>query len=73
MSRYSGTPIAVGGEQIGIYAMYRDITARRQAEDLLSQSEAKHRSIVETMEDGFYEVDLGGNVVFVQPGPLSPP
>jgi len=59
-----GTPIAVGGEQIGIYAMYRDITARRQAEDLLSQSEAKHRSIVETMEDGFYEVDLGGNVVF---------
>ncbi len=59
-----GTPIAVDEQQIGIYAMYRDITARRQAEDLLSQSEAKHRSIVETMEDGFYEVDLGGNIVF---------
>jgi len=59
-----GTPINLGGDQIGIYAMYRDITDKRQTQDLLAQSEAKHRSIVETMEDGFYEVDLAGNLLF---------
>ncbi|MFU8830701.1 MAG: PAS domain S-box protein, partial [Wenzhouxiangella sp.] len=59
-----GMPISLGGNQVGIYAMYRDVTDQRQAEDLLTQSEAKHRSIVETMEDGFYEVDLSGNMLF---------
>ncbi len=63
-----GTPISLGDNQVGIYAMYRDITDQRQAEDLLAQSETKHRSIVETMEDGFYEVDLAGNLLFFNQG-----
>lgn len=59
-----GTPLMLEDRQVGIYAIYRDITARRQAEDLLEQSEAKHRTIVECMSDGYFEIDLAGNLLF---------
>ncbi len=59
-----GTPLMLDDRQVGIYAIYRDITARRQAEDLLEQSETKHRTIVECMTDGYFEVDLTGNMLF---------
>jgi diguanylate cyclase (GGDEF)-like protein/PAS domain S-box-containing protein len=59
-----GTPLMLDDRQVGIYAIYRDITARRQAEDLLEQSEAKHRTIVECMSDGYFEIDLAGNLLF---------
>jgi PAS domain S-box-containing protein len=59
-----GMPVEINDHQIGIYAVYRDITARRQAEDLLAQSEEKYRSIVETLEDGYFETDLAGNLLF---------
>lgn len=59
-----GTPLMLDRRQVGIYAIYRDITARRQAEDLLEQSETKHRSIIESMHDGYFEIDLAGNLIF---------
>lgn len=59
-----GTPLMIDDRQVGIYAIYRDITARRQAEDLLEQSEAKHRTIVECMTDGYFEIDLAGSMLF---------
>ena len=59
-----GTPLILDDRQVGIYAVYRDITARRQAEDLLEQSETKHRTIVECMTDGYFEIDLTGNILF---------
>ena len=59
-----GTPLMLEDRQVGIYGIYRDITARRQAEDLLEQSEAKHRTIVECMSDGYFEIDLAGNLLF---------
>ncbi len=59
-----GTPLMLDDRQVGIYAIYRDVTARREAEDLLEQSEAKHRTIVECMNDGYFEIDLAGNLLF---------
>ena len=41
-----------------------DITARKQAEDALRQSEERYRTILESIEDAYYEVDLKGNLTF---------
>jgi PAS domain S-box-containing protein len=44
---------------------YRDeITERKRAEEALHESEAKYRNILDSIEDGYYEVDLAGNLKF---------
>jgi diguanylate cyclase (GGDEF)-like protein/PAS domain S-box-containing protein len=53
------------GEPIGFYGVSRDRTAQKQAEEALRLSEEKYRTIIENIEDGYYEVDLAGNFTFV--------
>jgi diguanylate cyclase (GGDEF)-like protein/PAS domain S-box-containing protein len=52
------------GKPIGFYGVSRDRTAQKQAEEALRQSEEKYRTIIENIEDGYYEVDLEGNFTF---------
>ena len=42
-----------------------DITDRKKAEDALREREEKYRTILESMEDGYFEQDLAGNFIFV--------
>ncbi|MGD0280484.1 MAG: PAS domain S-box protein, partial [Smithella sp.] len=52
------------GKPIGFKGIDHDITDRKKAEEELRQSEEKYRTILENIEDGYYEVDLAGNFTF---------
>jgi len=45
-------------------AVFNDLTERKRAEEALRCSEEKYRTILEGIEDGYYEVDLPGNFTF---------
>jgi PAS domain S-box-containing protein len=55
-TQYMGKPANVGN--------VIDITEQRVAEESLRQSEEKYRSILEHIEEGYYEVDIRGNLTF---------
>ena len=50
---------------IGFRGVTRDITERKQAEEALRQSEERYRTILENMQEVYYEIDLAGNFIFL--------
>jgi diguanylate cyclase (GGDEF)-like protein/PAS domain S-box-containing protein len=55
------------GMLIGAVETLEDITDRKLAEETLRQSEEKYRMMLDNIQDGYYEVDLPGNLTFVNP------
>ncbi len=67
----TASPIIKDNKIIGVTCVSRDITERLKTEAekqgalvALRQSEEKYRNILENIEDGYYEVDLAGNLTF---------
>jgi len=57
------TPIVYKDDRATL-GSFMDITQRKQAEEALRQSEEKYRSILESIQEGYFEVDLNGNFTF---------
>src|SRR3954470_4800157 len=62
-----GTPIRFGGKQLGVYAIYRDISARKQAEEAVRRSEQHYRTVIQDASDIICILDGQGIVRFISP------
>lgn len=51
-------------QPIGFRGVARDVTERKRVEVALRDSGEKYRTILNNIEEGYYEVDLAGNVIF---------
>jgi len=59
-----GTRVIDYAGERALSVVIRDISERKQAEEVLGESEEKYRTILEDIEDGYYEVDIAGNFTF---------
>lgn len=62
---YTSTPIKEDGKTTGAVITFRDITARKQAQDALRKSEARYRAIVQDQTELICRFKPGGAVSFV--------
>jgi PAS domain S-box-containing protein len=48
-----------------VLVSFLDITERKQMEETIRQSDERYRTVIEEIDEGYYEVDLAGNFTFV--------
>jgi diguanylate cyclase (GGDEF)-like protein/PAS domain S-box-containing protein len=53
-----------GGEEC-FQVVYRDITEQKQLQEALAKSEERYRTVLDQMEEAYYETDIAGNYTFV--------
>ena len=53
------------GKPISAQGFFRDVTERKRAEEALQQSEVRYRTILEEMEEGYFEADVHGNFTVI--------
>jgi PAS domain S-box-containing protein len=56
---------SIGDQISGAVANAQLFAERKRVEEELRQSEEKYRTIIENIQDGYFEVDLAGNLTFV--------
>ena len=60
-----GAPVRIGSGQIAAYAIYRDITERKMAEEALHQSQQQYHHLLESTHDLIQSVAPDGRFLFV--------
>ena len=53
------------GRIFAFRGIVRDRTERKRAEEALQKGEEKYRNILESIQEGYFELDLAGNYTFV--------
>jgi PAS domain S-box-containing protein len=66
LGRHFDISIAPWGQN-GFATIFSDVTGRKQAEAALKSSEQKYRTIIEDIGEGYFELDLRGNLTFFNP------
>ncbi|MFX0072151.1 MAG: PAS domain S-box protein, partial [Candidatus Hermodarchaeota archaeon] len=56
------------GEISGIVEYMRDVSEKHEFKNRLRDSEEKSKSILESIKEGYFEVDLQGNITFINNG-----
>ena len=62
---FFGVPVILEGKLLGAYGIYQVISEGVRAQEALRESKERYRTILESIEDGYYEVDLAGNFTFM--------
>lgn len=62
--RTAARPIHENGYAVGLRGVLTDVTDIVEAKEKLRQSEHRYRSILEDIKEGYFEVDLAGNLLF---------
>ncbi|MCB2213703.1 PAS domain S-box protein [bacterium] len=60
-----GTPIIIDNEVVGIYAIYRDITRRKQANDELAAEKERLAVTLASLGEGVITTDIDGRVAMI--------
>ena len=63
----SAAPIRDAGALVGAVLVFRDITARKRADDALRESEARQAAVLRASLDAIVTIDAGGTVVAFNP------
>jgi PAS domain S-box-containing protein len=64
---YSSSPLVSDGKLAGLVVVFRDVTQRKRAEEVLRQSEARKTAILDTALDCIITIDHEGKVVEFNP------
>lgn len=62
---YRNSLVVEDGKPVGVRGSARDITDRINAERALKKSEARYRNIIESIEEGYYEMDMDGRFTYI--------
>ncbi len=57
------TPIEADGGEVAAFGIYRDISSRKRTESALRKSEEKSHTILDHIDDGYYELDGSGKLI----------
>ena len=63
----STSKLIVDGQFKGLIGTYFDITERRKNEQALRKSEQKYRHLFESIQDIYYQADIEGNIIMINP------
>lgn len=60
-------PLVIGGEVQGVFAIARDITDMKAAQQVIRTNEARYRELMEKMTDGFVSLNRDWQYVYLNP------